>query len=137
MALMTLSTAATAFTHNVPELLVCRVLTGIGFGGVIPASTALVSEFLPTRSRTSAVAFVVLGQSLGGLLAGLFMKTRLVSGDWQMIILQASVLCALMTALLLIAPSRVAALPVAETRRRTSGETSTAIACPRQAFADP
>ncbi len=59
------------------------------------------SEFLPTRSRTSAVAFVVLGQSLGGLLAGLFMKTRFVAADWQLIILQTSALCALMTVLLI------------------------------------
>ena len=101
MMLMTLSTLATAWTRNVPELLACRVLTGIGFGGIIPASTALVSEFLPTRSRTSAVAFVILGQSVGGLLAGLFMKTRFASADWQALILQAGTLCAAMTVLLM------------------------------------
>lgn len=101
MILMTLSTTATAFTTNVPQLLVCRVLTGVGFGGVIPAATALVSEFLPIRSRTSAVAFVVLGQSLGGLLAGLYLKTPFARAEWQSLILQAAGMCAIMTILLL------------------------------------
>jgi len=59
MILMTLSTVATAFASSVPQLLVCRILTGIGFGGVIPAATSLVSEIMPTRTRASVVAFVV------------------------------------------------------------------------------
>jgi AAHS family 4-hydroxybenzoate transporter-like MFS transporter len=93
MATMTLPTIATAFVTTVPQLLVCRVLTGVGFGGVVPAAAALVSEFLPTRTRASVVAFVILGQAAGGLLASLGMQTSLGAVDWQTLILWMGLFC--------------------------------------------
>lgn len=101
MALMTLPTIATAFVVTVPQLLVCRILTGIGFGGVVPAAAALVSEFLPTRMRASVVAFVILGQAVGGLLASLAMQTSIAALDWQTLILWMGGLCAAATLVLL------------------------------------
>ncbi|MEO8306553.1 MAG: MFS transporter [Pseudomonadota bacterium] len=101
MSVMTLSTLATAWVHNVPELLVFRILTGIGFGGVIPAATTLVSEFMPERVRTSMVAFVVLATALGTFLAAMFMKLPLVANsEWHSIILYVGTLCAFTTLLL-------------------------------------
>ena len=86
MTLATLATLATAVVCTVPELLVCRVLTGIGFGGMVPAAAALVSEFLPTRTRASVVAFVILRQAVGGLVASLGMQTWLGQLGWQTLI---------------------------------------------------
>lgn len=101
MLLMSLSTFATVFVTTVPQLLVCRVLTGIGFGGVVPVTSTFVSEYLSTRIRPTVVAFVILGQSLGGLLASLLMKTELGQLDWQLVIALAGALCAFTTVLLL------------------------------------
>ncbi len=103
MVLMTGATLATAFIHTVPEMLVCRILTGIGFGGVIPASTSLVSEFLATKRRASVVAFVILGQNLGAVIATFVAKQLLGSKDWQDIIFLTGGLCAATTLLLLFA----------------------------------
>jgi AAHS family 4-hydroxybenzoate transporter-like MFS transporter len=100
MVIMTLSTVVSAWAGDPTQLMICRVLTGIGFGGVVPAATSLVSEFLPSRTRASVVAFVILGQSFGALLAALFMKTSLASSPWQTIILEVSGLCALITLVL-------------------------------------
>jgi AAHS family 4-hydroxybenzoate transporter-like MFS transporter len=100
MVIMTLATLATAFTRTVPELLVCRILTGIGFGGVVPAASALVSEFLPTRTRASVVAFVILGQAVGGLVASLGMQTPLGQLGWQSLIFWMAMLCAVTTVVL-------------------------------------
>jgi len=102
MLIMTLATLATAFVSTVPELLVCRILTGVGFGGVVPAAAALVSEFLPTRTRASVVAFVILGQAVGGLVAALLMQTSIGELDWQSLIFWMAVLCAATMALLLM-----------------------------------
>jgi AAHS family 4-hydroxybenzoate transporter-like MFS transporter len=101
MVVMTLATIATAFTSSVTELLVCRILTGIGFGGVVPAAAALVSEFLPTKTRPSVVAFVILGQAVGGLLAALGMQTTLSTWGWQTLILYMGGLCGLVTLVIL------------------------------------
>jgi AAHS family 4-hydroxybenzoate transporter-like MFS transporter len=103
MLLMTVATLATAFIHTVPEMLVCRIVTGIGFGGVIPASTALVSEFLATKRRASVVAFVILGQNLGAVIATFLAKQLLPDHDWQQIILLTGGLCAATTVLLVFA----------------------------------
>ena len=103
MVVMTLATLATAFARDTTQLMLLRVLTGIGFGGVIPASTALVCEFLPTRTRASVVAFVILGQSLGGLVASLLMKTAVASLSWRTIIFDMALACGLATLLLLAA----------------------------------
>lgn len=100
MLVMTAATLATAFVSSVPGLLVCRVLTGVGFGGVVPAAAALVSEFLPTRTRASVVAFVILGQAVGGLVASLGMQTSLADVDWQTLILGMAGACAIVLAIL-------------------------------------
>jgi len=102
MVLMTLPTIATAFVTNVPQLLVCRILTGIGFGGVVPAAAALVSEFLPSRMRASVVAFVILGQAVGGLVAALGMQTSIGAYGWQTLILWMGILCVATTALIFV-----------------------------------
>ncbi len=102
LVVMTLATLATAWTRDTAQLMICRVVTGVGFGGVVPAAAALVSEFLPTRTRASVVAFVILGQAVGGLAASLLMKTDLAGVWWQTTILYMSVACALTTLLLFI-----------------------------------
>jgi MFS family permease len=84
---------------------VFRVLAGIGFGGVVPAAAALVSEFLPTRTRASVVAFVILGQAVGGLLASLAMQSPLGTLGWQSLIFWMALGCAGVTALLVAALS--------------------------------
>ena len=100
MVLMTVATVVTAWVENVPQLLVCRLLTGIAFGGVIPAAVALVSEFLPLRTRPSVVALVILGQAVGALLAALLLKLPFAAGPWQDNVLYAGAACAVVTVLL-------------------------------------
>ena len=106
MVLMTVATLATMLAKNVPQMLVCRLVTGISFGGVIPVSVALVSESAAARVRASGVAFVFLGQAGGGLLAALLVKLPALSDSpWQTPVLCVGAGCAAVTLLL------VAALP--------------------------
>jgi MFS transporter, AAHS family, 4-hydroxybenzoate transporter len=98
--MMTLPTVATAYVTNVPQLLVVRLLTGIGFGGVVPATAAMVSEFLPTRIRANMLAFVILFQAGGGLVASLLMQTWIGTLGWQTVALWMGAICAASTVLL-------------------------------------
>ena len=101
MVLMTVATLATMLARNVTELLICRLVTGISFGGVIPVAVALVSETAAARVRASGVAFVFLGQAGGGLLAALLVKLPgLSDGPWQTPVLYVGGGCALVTVLL-------------------------------------
>src|SRR5262245_20707184 len=84
MLLMTAATLLTAWVTSVPQLLACRLLAGVAFGGVIPAAVALVSEFTPQRTRPSVVALVILGQAAGALLAARLLRLPFTQGkEWQ------------------------------------------------------
>lgn len=103
MVLMTLATLATAWVSTVPQLLVCRLLAGVAFGGVIPAAVALVSEFTPQRTRPSVVALVILGQAAGALLAALLLKLPFAAGrPWQTLVLWTGLTCAAVTLVILL-----------------------------------
>lgn len=105
MTLMTTATLGTALVNSFPHLLVCRLLAGIAFGGVIPAAVSLVSEFLPARTRPSVVALVILGQAVGALLAALVMKSPAVAAmRWQVLLLLAGLACATVTLLASMLP---------------------------------
>jgi MFS transporter, AAHS family, 4-hydroxybenzoate transporter len=100
MGLMTLGTLATTFANNFSEVLVCRLVTGVSFGGVIPVAVALVSESLPPRLRASTVAFVFLGQAGGGLLAALIVKIPAPDAPWQTSVYYVTAGCAVVMLLL-------------------------------------
>ncbi len=100
MGLMTVATLATTFANSVPELLICRLVTGVSFGGVIPVAVALVTESLPPRARASVVAFVFLGQSGGGLLAAVIVKMTPAQAPWQTSVFYVAAGCALVMLLL-------------------------------------
>lgn len=101
MVLMTVATFATSFASNVPQLLACRVVTGIAFGGVIPAAVSLVSEFLPARIRANVVALVILGQALGALIVSLLVKLPAAkAASWPALVMVTAGACAVVTIIL-------------------------------------
>lgn len=61
---------ATALVKDLNSLLWMRFLTGVALGGAMPAGIALVSEYAPTRLRSTMVTIAVSGFSIGGALGG-------------------------------------------------------------------
>jgi len=55
---------------SVPELLVFRLLTGLGMGGAMPNAIALTAEYMPRRIRAIAVTTMFCGFSLGSAAVG-------------------------------------------------------------------
>ena len=66
----------TAFAGSLEQLMVWRFITGLGIGGAIPNTIALLNEAAPKRYRASFVVFAFLGYSIGtgtsGQIAGWF-----------------------------------------------------------------
>ncbi len=60
----------TTSASNVAQLILLRVLTGVGLGAVLPNAIALTIEYSPLRHRTLLTTAVVLGISLGGIVGG-------------------------------------------------------------------
>jgi MFS family permease len=61
--------ATTAGSPN--ELLIWRVITGLGIGGMLSATNALVAEFTNLKSRKLCISIMVIGYPLGAGIVGL------------------------------------------------------------------
>ncbi len=75
-------TLLTGWAQNFEQLLTLRFLTGLGLGGALPNTTALISEYAPRRHRNLCVAVTFLGIPLGGIVGGLLASWLLPRYGW-------------------------------------------------------
>jgi benzoate transport len=68
---------------GVPTLLVWRLLTGLGIGGMLASISAASAELSSQRWRSLAVALMVVGYPLGGVTGGMVVQRLLGSGTWH------------------------------------------------------
>lgn len=95
LTVMTIGTLLTAMAGSVAELSICRLVTGLGIGGMFPALSALASEHANEATRDRSIAMMVVGYPCGGLLGGLIAAPLIQTFDWRALFLFASALTAL------------------------------------------
>jgi len=117
-------TLLTAHADTYGHLVTCRLLAGIGLGGATPCFLALVSEYVPSRMRGSAVAALWAAFPLGIMLGG-FLNSYLVGAfGWESIFHVGGVLPMLVATILALAlPESLQFLLL----RRDDAATATAI----------
>jgi AAHS family 4-hydroxybenzoate transporter-like MFS transporter len=76
-----------ALAGDVTQLILTRVITGIGLGGVTVACLALTAEFAPDSARASVVTAMYVGFPIGGSLAGLLASPLIGEFGWQAVFL--------------------------------------------------
>ena len=64
------SMAVTGMTDNATEMIVMRVITGLGIGSILASLTSLTAEYTPARKRSLAVGFMQVGYPLGATIGG-------------------------------------------------------------------
>ena len=72
-----------AHAQGVSELLPWRLLTGLGIGGTLAAINAAAAELSNHRSRSFAMALMVIGYPLGGVIGGVFVQKLLTEASWH------------------------------------------------------
>jgi AAHS family 4-hydroxybenzoate transporter-like MFS transporter len=92
--------AATALVKDVNSLLWMRFVTGIALGGAMPAGIALVSEYAPTRLRSTMVTVAVSGFSIGGALGGVVAALVIQRFGWPAVFVVGGVVPVLVAPLL-------------------------------------
>jgi putative MFS transporter len=75
----------TALSNNVYQFGALRLVTGMCLGGMIPISTALVSEYMGTSSRGRCVAFITTVWPLGLLAAAICSLTLVPVHGWRIL----------------------------------------------------
>lgn len=73
---------ATTATSPV-QLSIWRVLTGLGIGGMLSCTNAIVAEFSNRRWRSFCISFMVIGYPLGGGFGGLYASSLIATYDWR------------------------------------------------------
>jgi AAHS family 4-hydroxybenzoate transporter-like MFS transporter len=86
------ATLACAWAHSVPQLLVLRLLAGVGLGGALSNATALVVETAPLRWRGMLTMTTLVGVPVGGFAGGLLAAHLIPAYGWQSVFMVGGVL---------------------------------------------
>ena len=82
---LTISSLACVYATSISELVIWRFVTGIGIGGIMPATVALSSDYVPERLRAPIIMVVFTGNPLGGFLGGQLVAQLLPHFGWPAI----------------------------------------------------
>ena len=90
----------TAFATTVPELLVLRVLAGLGLGSIGPAALAIGAEYAPKHLKASIPTWIWASVPVGGMIAGFSAVWLLPRFGWPSLFVVAGILPILVAGLL-------------------------------------
>ena len=105
--LFSTATILNGFASSPTEFGIFRFIAGLGCGGLMPNAVALMNEYAPKRLRSTLVAVMFSGYSLGGMLAagvGIYMLPRF---GWESMFFAAAVPLLLLPLLLWKLPESV------------------------------
>ncbi|MEQ5835593.1 MFS transporter [Marinobacter sp. NFXS9] len=83
LLLMTLGMACAALVGSVNELLLSRFVTGLGIGGMLATTNAMVAEFANQRRRSLCVIMMATGYPVGVILGGSVASSLLELYSWR------------------------------------------------------
>ncbi len=93
------------------QLLVMRLVTGLGIGGILPTLAAVAAEFSNSKRRDFSVGLVQAGWPIGAILAGYFTAWAIPEFGWRSAYLAAGAVSGLMlVCIVLIMPESLAFL---------------------------
>lgn len=77
---------ACAYANSIEAIIVLRFISGIGLGGAIPNTMAMISEFAPAHRRTTFIAMTWCGFALGGVLGGFISIPLINHFEWPSVL---------------------------------------------------
>jgi MFS transporter, AAHS family, 4-hydroxybenzoate transporter len=93
----------TPLAHSLFDVTVFRFLAGIGIGGVVPNTIALLTETAPKRFRVSAVMAGFVGYSLGNATIGQVAAWLTPAFGWSIVFLVAGIAGSILSVVLVLA----------------------------------
>ncbi|MGI8523054.1 MAG: MFS transporter [Nocardioides sp.] len=87
LVVFALGSLVTTFAYDVTPLVAGRFLQGVGGGGLVPATLALVADLYPVERRGVPLGVVSAVQELGSVVGPLFGAVVIALADWRVIFL--------------------------------------------------
>ncbi|MFM2301056.1 MAG: hypothetical protein RLZZ84_792 [Pseudomonadota bacterium] len=88
--------------HSPQTLSIWRVLTGLGIGGMLAATNAVVFELSNRKSRSFAQAVMVIGYPLGAFVGGMIAAALLKTHDWRAVFMFGGIVTAVFIPLVVL-----------------------------------
>ncbi|CUR54758.1 Major facilitator superfamily MFS_1 [metagenome] len=85
LVLFAVGSAVTALAYDLPSMVAGRFLQGVGGGGLVPATLALVADLYPAERRGVPLGIVSAVQEIGSVIGPLFGAVILAVADWRVI----------------------------------------------------
>ncbi|MCJ9427789.1 MFS transporter [Kordiimonas marina] len=85
LVLMSAGMYGASHVHTVTEMIIVRLLTGLGIGGMLASTNAMVAEFANAKYRNLAVIMMATGYPLGAIAGGSVSTVLLQHFDWRAI----------------------------------------------------
>ncbi|MES2699351.1 MAG: MFS transporter [Pseudomonadota bacterium] len=101
VVLFGIATVAASRADGVTSLALLRMIGGIGFGAAGPNAIALVTDWLPAKWRTYAVALLAIGTPAGGMIGALVLPVLLPPLGWRGVFVALGLLAVALAAVLL------------------------------------
>jgi AAHS family 4-hydroxybenzoate transporter-like MFS transporter len=102
LLLMTIGMFATAAASTTTQLLIMRVLTGLGIGGILPGLNTLVAEYSPEKYKNFALSCFVVGYPIGAVVSSPIAAFLLREHGWRSIFIAGGCLSTFMITIVLL-----------------------------------
>jgi MFS family permease len=110
---------AAGFSATSRDLICCRLITGLGVGGMMPVLNTIVAEVTTPSRRNVAITLQAMGYPAGGLAAALIGRALMESHGWRLLLQSACV--PVVVALFLVVLFLPESVSFLLTRRPTNG----------------
>jgi len=83
LVVMTIGMFLASFATSVADLMLWRLLTGLGIGGMLATINAVAAEYASLKRRNLCVSLMAIGYPIGAVLGGMVVAHLLKGSDWR------------------------------------------------------
>lgn len=98
-----IGTLGILWATTAPGIAICRLIAGLGMGGIIPNIMALVGEYTPAQMRSRMLAIVGMAVPMGAILPGILTASLVPVYGWRLLVYVGGIMPLVVAVILLFA----------------------------------
>jgi len=99
---ITIGMLVTAYVEDVPQMVLIRVITGLGIGTILASLTTMAAEYSSNKRRNLAISFMHAGYPIGAIIGGLISVYLINAFGWRSVFIFGGAASAIMIPLVFL-----------------------------------